>query len=94
MTSARSDTSPEGYDRCHAGWGNAELQYYTSETANAALDGAGSLVITAARPGARLAATRYDGCQYTRSCAIECPAGDEDTAAAERGRRLDQCLGV
>ena len=47
------------------GWGNAELQYYTRGTANAALDGAGNLVITAARPGARLAATRYDGCQYT-----------------------------
>ena len=47
------------------GWGNAELQYYTGETANAALDGAGRLAITVARPGPRLAAARYDGCQYT-----------------------------
>ena len=47
------------------GWGNAELQYYTRETANAALDGAGSLAITVARPDPRLAAARYDGCQYT-----------------------------
>jgi len=37
------------------GWGNAELQYYTSETANAALDGAGSLAITVARLDSRLA---------------------------------------
>jgi len=47
------------------GWGNAELQYYTSETANAALDGAGSLAITVDRPDPRLAAGSYDGCQYT-----------------------------
>src|SRR5690242_18518890 len=47
------------------GWGNAELQYYTSEPANAALDGSGSLAITVARPDPRSAATRYDGCQYT-----------------------------
>jgi beta-glucanase (GH16 family) len=37
------------------GWGNAELQYYTAGTANAALDGAGHLAITA----------RHDGLRYT-----------------------------
>jgi len=47
------------------GWGNSELQYYTAETANAALDGAGNLAITAARHDAQLARLRYDGCQYT-----------------------------
>ena len=47
------------------GWGNSELQYYTGETANAALDGAGNLAITAARPDPRLATARYDGCRYT-----------------------------
>jgi beta-glucanase (GH16 family) len=47
------------------GWGNSELQYYTSETANAALDGAGSLAITVARPDPHLAAAHYSGCQYT-----------------------------
>ena len=31
------------------GWGNAELQYYTDRTENAALDGQGNLVITARR---------------------------------------------
>lgn len=46
------------------GWGNAELQYYTGDTANAALDGAGNLAITVARPD-RGSAGRYDGCQYT-----------------------------
>ena len=32
------------------GWKNSELQYYTNEPANAALDGAGSLVITVVCP--------------------------------------------
>ena len=45
------------------GWGNSELQYYTGETANAALDGAGQLAITVRRadPGSG----GYDGCRYT-----------------------------
>jgi beta-glucanase (GH16 family) len=47
------------------GWGNAELQYYTGETGNAALDGAGHLAITARRADPALAAARYGGCGYT-----------------------------
>ena len=47
------------------GWGNAELQYYTGETGNAALDGAGHLAITARRAEPGLAAGRYGGCRYT-----------------------------
>jgi beta-glucanase (GH16 family) len=42
------------------GWGNGELQCYTDELENAALDGAGSLVLTArrrAQPSARCAYT-------------------------------------
>jgi beta-glucanase (GH16 family) len=47
------------------GWGNAELQYYTGEASNAALDGAGHLAITVRRADPELAAARYDGCRYT-----------------------------
>jgi beta-glucanase (GH16 family) len=47
------------------GWGNSELQYYTGETANAALDGAGNLVIKVARADPELASAQYDGCEYT-----------------------------
>ncbi len=47
------------------GWGNSELQYYTAETANAALDGAGNLAITVRRPDPQLATARYGGCHYT-----------------------------
>jgi beta-glucanase (GH16 family) len=47
------------------GWGNAELQYYTADTANAAVDGAGHLAITARRADPALATARYDGCRYT-----------------------------
>lgn len=45
------------------GWGNAELQYYTGETANAALDGAGHLAITVRRADPPAAA--YGGRGYT-----------------------------
>jgi beta-glucanase (GH16 family) len=47
------------------GWGNSELQYYTGDPANAALDGASHLAITVRRPDPRLATARYDGCHYT-----------------------------
>jgi hypothetical protein len=43
------------------GWGNSELQYYTSEPADAALDGASSIAITVARSDPQLAQARYDG---------------------------------
>jgi beta-glucanase (GH16 family) len=40
------------------GWGNAELQHYTDDPANAALDGRGSLAITARRDGAGYTSAR------------------------------------
>lgn len=40
------------------GWGNSELQYYTGETANAALDGAGHLAITVRDDGSRYTSAR------------------------------------
>jgi beta-glucanase (GH16 family) len=47
------------------GWGNSELQYYTSEAANAALDGAGNLAMTVRRPDPQRARDRYGDCPYT-----------------------------
>jgi beta-glucanase (GH16 family) len=48
------------------GWGNKELQSYTTSTQNAALDGAGHLVVTArkAAPGST-ARCWYGACRYT-----------------------------
>ncbi|MET0645168.1 MAG: glycoside hydrolase family 16 protein [Pyrinomonadaceae bacterium] len=48
------------------GWGNRERQYYTNTTKNAAMDGAGNLVITAYResPGKKYRCW-YGECQYT-----------------------------
>jgi beta-glucanase (GH16 family) len=46
------------------GWGNAELQYYTDSTDNAATDGAGNLVITAREADGSLLCY-YGPCQYT-----------------------------
>ncbi len=46
------------------GWGNEERQYYTDSTDNAALDGAGNLVITAREDTAGLSCW-YGDCGYT-----------------------------
>lgn len=43
------DSSVWSYDTGANGWGNAELQNYTTSRSNSALDGAGNLVITARR---------------------------------------------
>jgi beta-glucanase (GH16 family) len=47
------------------GWGNAELQYYTGSTANAALDGAGNLAIVVRQADPGTSAREYGGCGYT-----------------------------
>jgi beta-glucanase (GH16 family) len=48
-----------------SGWGNSELEYYTNSTRNAALDGAGNLVITARRENPAGYSCWYGTCQYT-----------------------------
>jgi beta-glucanase (GH16 family) len=53
------------YDVGGGGWGNSELQYYTTSTANAAHDGAGNLVITARRENPGNYSCWYGSCQYT-----------------------------
>ncbi|RKN22574.1 glycosyl hydrolase family protein [Micromonospora musae] len=53
------------YDIGGGGWGNNELQYYTSSTRNAALDGNGNLVITARRENPANHNCWYGSCQYT-----------------------------
>src|SRR6266436_4880188 len=39
------DPARWGHDTGGSGWGNSELEYYTNDTANAALDGHGDLAI-------------------------------------------------
>nr|AQQ75061.1 GH16 CBM13 [uncultured bacterium] len=53
------------YDIGGGGWGNSELEYYTSSTSNAALDGNGNLVITARRENPANYNCWYGRCQYT-----------------------------
>jgi beta-glucanase (GH16 family) len=48
-----------------SGWGNNELQYYTSSTSNAAMDGNGHLVITARKENPAGYGCWYGSCQYT-----------------------------
>jgi beta-glucanase (GH16 family) len=53
------------YDIGGSGWGNQELEYYTSSTTNAAHDGAGNLVISARRENPAGYNCWYGTCQYT-----------------------------
>jgi beta-glucanase (GH16 family) len=58
------DASKWSFDTGGGGWGNNELEYYTSGTSNAAIQG-GSLVITATPNGASGYSCWYGPCQYT-----------------------------
>jgi beta-glucanase (GH16 family) len=59
------DTSKWNFDTGGGGFGNAELEYYTSGTNNVAMDGAGHLVITA-RKGSGGHNDCWNGtCQFT-----------------------------
>ncbi|GAA0517172.1 endo-1,3-beta-glucanase [Paractinoplanes deccanensis] len=58
------DTSKWNFDVGGSGWGNQELQYYTSGTSNVAMDGQGHLVITA-RKGSGGNSCWNGTCQFT-----------------------------
>ncbi|NUT33348.1 MAG: family 16 glycosylhydrolase [Hamadaea sp.] len=66
---AAAGTAPNSakwaYDVGGAGWGNNELQYYTTSTSNAAHDGNGNLVITARAGNPSGYGCWYGSCQYT-----------------------------
>ncbi len=58
------DPSKWSFDTGGSGWGNGELEYYTSGTSNAVLEN-GALVITATRDGAESYSCWNGPCQYT-----------------------------
>ena len=58
------DPSKWSFDTGGSGWGNNELEYYTSGTANAVQEN-GALVITATPVGASQYSCWYGPCQYT-----------------------------
>jgi beta-glucanase (GH16 family) len=59
------DSAKWGFDVGGGGWGNNELEYYTNTTDNAAMDGAGNLVITAKASTSKRLRCWYGQCQYT-----------------------------
>jgi serine/threonine protein kinase len=59
------DASKWNHDIGGNGWGNSEREYYTSSTANAALDGHGDLVITARNAAGSGLSCWYGPCRYT-----------------------------
>jgi beta-glucanase (GH16 family) len=58
------DSNNWSYDTGGGGWGNNELEYYTSGTSNAVVEN-GALVITATQAGASGYSCWYGPCQYT-----------------------------
>ncbi|WP_460354343.1 family 16 glycosylhydrolase [Mycobacterium sp. ZZG] len=52
------DPARWGHDVGGGGWGNGEVQVYTDDPANAALDGDGHLVVTARRDGRHITSAR------------------------------------
>jgi len=63
-TGESPDPAKWGYNTGGSGWGNQELQYYTRDRANSALDGRGNLAITA-RAATPNRSCWYGPCQYT-----------------------------
>jgi beta-glucanase (GH16 family) len=59
------DASKWGHDTGGSGWGNNELEYYTTSTSNASLDGNGHLVITARKENPAGYNCWYGSCTYT-----------------------------
>lgn len=59
------DSAKWGFDVGGGGWGNKERQYYTNTSDNAALDGAGNLVITAKKSTLKKLRCWYGRCGYT-----------------------------
>lgn len=59
------DPGKWGRDTGGGGFGNNELQYYTTGASNSALDGAGNLVVTAKRENPANYQCWYGTCQYT-----------------------------
>jgi beta-glucanase (GH16 family) len=59
------DPSKWSYDVGGSGWGNKELEYYTTSTANAALNGQGQLVITARQGAPAGSSCWYGTCRYS-----------------------------
>ncbi len=59
------DPGKWSYDTGGNGWGNSELEDYTTSTANAALNGNGQLVITAREGDPSGSSCWYGACRYT-----------------------------
>lgn len=65
VAGAQPDQSRWGYDLGGGGFGNAELQYYTSRPQNVVTDVYGRLVITAIKENLPGSSCWYGACQYT-----------------------------
>jgi beta-glucanase (GH16 family) len=76
------------------GWGNNEMQYYTTSTSNAAMNGAGSLVITARRENPANYQCHYGVCQYTSARMITAGKFEQAYGRFEARMRLPRTQGI
>lgn len=65
VAGAQPDQTQWGYDLGGGGFGNAELQYYTSRPENVVTDADGRLAITAIKENLPGSSCWYGACQYT-----------------------------
>jgi hypothetical protein len=82
-----------------SGWGNQELQYYTDEPGNAALDGTGNLALVVRRVNPELACQQYGNCGHLRAAGQQGPgvvsvragtgAGEDPVCARRLARLVD-----
>jgi beta-glucanase (GH16 family) len=76
------------------GWGNGELEYYTGSLANAALDGAGHLAITARRENPGGYACHYGPCAYTSARLLTAGRFSRTFGRFEAGLKLPRGRGL
>jgi beta-glucanase (GH16 family) len=88
------DASKWKHDVGGDGWGNQELQHYTSSTRNAALDGGGNLVITAREERPSGSSCWYGTCKYSSARLITQGKFDQAYGRFEARMKLPKGQGM
>ena len=91
------DPNRWGYNLGGQGWGNNELEYYTSNAENASMDGSGNLAIVAreiADPATSGLTCHYGPCQYTSARLVTANRFDFAYGRAEARMKLPYGQGM
>jgi beta-glucanase (GH16 family) len=88
------DGSKWKFDIGGGGWGNNELQYYTSSTRNVYHDGQGHLAITARRENPSGYSCHYGTCQYTSGRILTADRFSQAYGRFEAGIKIPRGQGI